>query len=185
MKAFDAWTAFLIPTEGKLSLNPKDPGNWTSGKPGVGQLVGTKYGVAASSHPGLDIPNLTLAQAQQIAKAEYWDKVNGDKMPGGVAFLVADAAWGSGPYVAATELQAIVGVTQDGDIGMVETIPAIVRYGARKSLYTMRSGMDDLLTEYCSQRLIFENGLAIWADNKLGWTRRLFRSLDIALTLVD
>lgn len=185
MKAFDAWTAFLIPTEGGLSMDPTDPGNWTSGKLGVGKLVGTKYGIAASSHPGLDIPNITLAQAQALAKSEYWDKVNGDKMPGPLAFLVADAAWGSGPLTAAKQLQAILGVTQDGAIGMVETIPAVARYGARKSLYTMRSGMDDLLCEYNAQRLLFEASLNNWKDAKGGWTRRLFRSLAIALTLVD
>jgi Glycosyl hydrolase 108 len=153
--AFTAWCAFLIPTEGVLSLDRTDPGNWTSGKPGVGKLVGTKYDVAASSHPDLDIANLTLDAAQQIAKAEYWDKVNGDALPGSVAFLVADAAWGSGPITAAKQFQAMLGVGQDDVIGTQETIPALMRAIAKPSAYAMASGLDDVLTEFCARRLLF------------------------------
>ena len=37
--------------EGGYSANPKDPGNWTGGKVGVGKLLGTKSGIAAASYP--------------------------------------------------------------------------------------------------------------------------------------
>ncbi len=53
------WRASVLPftlhQEGGLSLDPKDPGNWTGGKVGLGKLLGTKYGIAAASHPGLDV----------------------------------------------------------------------------------------------------------------------------------
>jgi hypothetical protein len=37
--------------EGGLSLIRADPGNWTGGKVGKGELRGTKYGIAAHAHP--------------------------------------------------------------------------------------------------------------------------------------
>ena len=43
-QAFD----LLIGHEGGYTDNPKDPGNWTSGKVNQGQLKGTKYGIATA-----------------------------------------------------------------------------------------------------------------------------------------
>lgn len=182
-EAFETWCRFLAPTEGRLSLDPTDPGNWTSGKPGVGRLVGTMFGIAASSHPDVDIPNLTIETADHIRKTDYWDKINGDNLPPPVAFVVADAAYGSGPRVAAEQLQAMLGVGVDGDIGPHETIPAVLRAIAKPSIYPDQTGLDDVLEEYNSRRLLFENTLSIWAIDKGGWTRRLFRSLSIAKAL--
>ena len=51
---------FTLHHEGGLSLDRRDTGNWTGGKVGLGRLVGTKYGIAASAHPMLDIRGLTL-----------------------------------------------------------------------------------------------------------------------------
>jgi lysozyme family protein len=182
-EAFSAWLAFLSPTEGAFSNDPRDPGNWTSGKPGVGSLKGTKFGISASAHPDLDIANLTIDQANALRKSEYWDKVNGDLLPPSLAFVVADAAYGSGPYVAATELQATLSVRQDGNIGTVETIPAVVAAIAKPPGYGLPSGVADLVTEYNSRRLLFEAGLAIWSTYEGGWVRRLLHSTVIALAL--
>jgi len=178
-----AWLAFLLPTEGTLSLDPTDPGNWTSGQPGVGRLVGTKYGIAASAHPGVDIANLTLDGAQAIAVHDYHDAIHGDLLPGPFAFMVSDAAFGSGPEVAAKQFQAMLGVPQDGDIGVEVTVPALLKQMAQPSRYGLASGMDDLLCEYASRRLLFESNLGIWSIDKGGWTRRLFHSVDIARSL--
>ena len=49
-----------------LSRTRADPGNWTGNRVGVGQLKGTKWGVAAGSHPGLDIAALTSEEACKI-----------------------------------------------------------------------------------------------------------------------
>jgi lysozyme family protein len=181
--AFSAWCDFLAPTEGVFSNDPRDPGNWTSGKPGVGVLKGTKFGIAASSHPDLDIFNLTLEQADGLRKSEYWDKVNGDSLPPAIAFMVADAAYGSGPYVAATELQAMLGVSQDGDIGPLETLPALRVAIGKPSAYGLASGLADVVTEYAARRLLFEARLNNWTVDQGGWTRRLFHSVVLSLAL--
>jgi lysozyme family protein len=81
----------------KLSLNRNDPGNWTGNKVGAGQLKGTKWGVAAGSHPNLDIAGLTEADASQIFKTEYWDRVAGDNLPSGLDHCVSDDSFNAGP----------------------------------------------------------------------------------------
>lgn len=176
------WCRFLAPTEGKLSLDPTDPGNWTSGKPGVGELRGSMFGIAAASHPDVDIRNLTLERADEIRKTQYWDKVNGDGLPPPVAFMVADAAYGSGPDTAARQFQAMIGAHVDGDIGP-ETIRDTLAAIAKPSVYPDLTGLDDVIEEYAARRLLFEAGLQIWNIDKGGWTRRLFRSAAIARTL--
>jgi lysozyme family protein len=38
----------------------------------------TKYGISQRAYPQLDIRNLTEAQARDIYKRDYWDRVRGD-----------------------------------------------------------------------------------------------------------
>jgi lysozyme family protein len=180
--AFAAWCDFLAPTEGGYSVDPRDPGNWTSGRPGVGTLKGTKFGIAASAHPDVDIANLTIEEADALRKSEYWNKVSGDDLPPSIAFMLADAAYGSGPYVAVTEFQAMLGVAQDGNIGP-GTIGALTTAIGKPSAYGLGSGLADVVTEYGSRRLLFEAGLGNWSVYEGGWTRRLFHSVVLAMSL--
>ena len=138
-EAFAAWCAFLAPTEGGLSTDPDDPGNWTGGSKGAGELKGSKYGISAASYPALDIASLTLAEANQIRRDDYWTPVRGDDLPPALAFLVADAAYNSGVGEASRLLQASVGVAQDGDIGPV-TMAAVDAAVAKASAYGLASG---------------------------------------------
>lgn len=181
-QAFTAWCAFLGPIEGGFSNNPADPGNWTSGTIGVGELKGTKFGIAASSHYDLDIANLTLEQANAIRKREYWDAIEGDMLHPSVAFVLADAAYGSAPVRAIEQLQDVLKVKADGVIGK-QTQGAIAQAIAAPSALGLPSGLDDLLTEYAAHRLLFEASLPTWFTFDGGWTRRLFRSLVVARTL--
>jgi lysozyme family protein len=66
MSNFDDSFKELIGQEGGVTKNPKDPGDWTGGKVGVGILKGTKLGIAANTYPHLDIENLTVADAKTI-----------------------------------------------------------------------------------------------------------------------
>ena len=66
MMTFDLAFTRLIGNEGVLSMDPKDSGNWTGGKIGLGKLKGSKYGISAASYPMVDIANLTLEGAKAI-----------------------------------------------------------------------------------------------------------------------
>ena len=56
----------------------------------------TKFGISAKAHPGLDIANLSQADAVKIYKSEYWDKINGDKLPSALQNTALDAAVNQG-----------------------------------------------------------------------------------------
>jgi lysozyme family protein len=60
-----------LQNEGGFQANPKDRANWTSGKVGVGQLVGTKYGITALDMPGVDIALITQQQATEYYLEHY------------------------------------------------------------------------------------------------------------------
>lgn len=44
---FDVVFERLMPHEGGFQCDPKDRGNWTGGRVGVGELKGTNRGIAA------------------------------------------------------------------------------------------------------------------------------------------
>jgi lysozyme family protein len=168
--AWVAWLAFLGPEEGVLSLDPNDGGNWTGGRPGDGLLHGTKYGISAASYPTLDIADLTLEQANAIRKTDYWDKVKGDFLPAPVAFMVADAAYMSGPDRAILQLQATLGVAVDGDLGD-KTIAAALAVKP-----------NDFCPAFGTTRILFLITLGpLWARNATGWTLRTLNAVVAAL----
>jgi len=93
---FERALAEVFGHEGGYTADLRDAGNWTSGKRGVGQLKGTKYGISAAAFPYLDIKNLTVKQAGEIYRERYWKVVGGDTLEPGVDLAVFDAAVNSG-----------------------------------------------------------------------------------------
>jgi hypothetical protein len=83
---------FVRRWEGGYSNDPRDHGNWTGGKQGVGVLKGTKYGISAASYPGLDIENLTMQQADDIYYRDYWVPSGASDMSWPACLLVFDTA---------------------------------------------------------------------------------------------
>jgi lysozyme family protein len=184
-QAFQVWCRFLAPTEGGFSNNVSDPGNWTSGKPGLGELHGTKFGIAASGYPNLNIEALTIEEADALRKQDFWDRCNGDLLPPSVAFVLCEAMYGSGPATGIMQMQAMLGVVQDGFVGERETIPAIEKAiggPAGDDAYGL-DPLEEFLCAFSSRRLLFESGLGNWSEDKGGWTVRLFRGLTLALSL--
>jgi len=109
--------AYVVGEEGKLSMDPEDSGNWTGGKIGVGELKGTKYGVSAAAFPLLDIANLSLSDAQSIAKRDYWDKIAGDVLPYGTALCLFDFGYNAGIREAVRVAQRALQLQDDGILG--------------------------------------------------------------------
>ncbi|WP_429565688.1 glycoside hydrolase family 108 protein [Paraburkholderia sp. MM6662-R1] len=169
MDTFPDAFAKLINVEQGLSMDPTDRGNWTSGKVGVGQLKGTKYGVSAMSYPTLDIANLALDDAQAIYRRDYWNKVHADQLPSVVAFQVFDAAVNSGVSQAAKWLQKSVGATPDGVIGNL-TLAAVSALAP--AVITGR---------FNAYRLIDMTDMAGWPMNSRGWAKRVGNNLLMGL----
>jgi lysozyme family protein len=157
---YDQAFEFVVGHEGGLTLDRRDRGNWTSGRVGTGELKGTKYGVSAMSYPDLDIKNLTVAQAKEIYKSDYWDRIRADELPDGIDYMAFDIAVNHGPKDAVVWLQVSSGAQADGKIG-----PATM--AAIKKRDPLR-----LLEEIATLRQLDYSGLKTWGVHGKGWTRR-------------
>lgn len=159
--------------EGGYSCDTSDPGNWTGGSRGHGKLLGTKYGIAANSYPDLDIKHLTLSQAAAIYRRDYASKIRFDDLPDGLDHAMLDFAINSGTYRAATFLQRIVGVPDDGKIGLI-TLAEVREHDAR-----------DLIDKLCDERLAFLHRLRTWSKYGKGWNRRVTEVHAFAIKLIE
>lgn len=162
MTILDYCFRVTVSTEGGLSRDRSDRGNWTSGIVGVGTFKGSKYGVSAHAYPLLDIASLTLADARGIFERDYFDQAGCAKLPGPLAVLVADAAYNNGPGIAPKWLQQALGVPVDGMIGPV-TLAAVTAHQGH--------GLA-LLSRYQAIRLRYMASLPGWIHNT-GWADRL------------
>ena len=168
---FDLSFERVVGHEGGLSLDRNDRGNWTSGKIGVGSLNGTKYGISAMAYPHLDIRNLTLQDAKDIYRRDYWNKCRCDDLPIGIDYLVFDAAVNHGNSRSAKFLQTAVGAVADGIIGE----KTVAKVNAQNSL-------ENTASEFCVTRGLFYTEIGTFQQYKLGWFRRLFDTHATAIT---
>lgn len=166
--SYDEAFARLIDHEGEFQDDPEDRGNWTKGRVGEGQLLGTKYGISAMTYPTEDIKNLTLQRAKFLYKRDFWDVMRGDHLPFALAFQMFDAAVNHGPGNAIRILQRAVGVVDDGDLGPL-TGAAVNRHDT-----------DDLLMMFLAERIRFFTHISTFNRFGRGWMRRVADNLDHA-----
>lgn len=154
-------TAFdrLVGHEGAFSDDPKDPGNWTSGKVGAGLLKGTKYGIAANTYGHLDIKSLTLDQAKAIYLEDFWNVIGQGTHPA-VKFQFFDTAVNHGHGNAVRILQRAARVADDGAWGKV----------SQAALDAM--DLNDQLLRVLGYRFKFWASLKKFDDFGRGWTNR-------------
>ncbi len=169
--AFDTAFAAVVGVEGAYSSDPSDPGNWTGGVVGSGKLRGTKYGISAAAYPTLDIASLTLDAAKALYRANYWNPISGDELPGPIAFTVFDCAVNQGLTAAKIILQQALDVEADSVIGP-ETIAAATRQDNNPQPTVLEIGARRAL------RYAQTSGLATFG---LGWMRRVFTITSQAL----
>jgi lysozyme family protein len=164
--SFDLAFDRLIGHEGKFTDVRTDCGNWTSGKVGVGELKGTKYGISAMSYPHVDIKSLTLEQAKEIYRRDYWDRAGADEYDGAIGYQVFGAAVNHGIENAVRLLQRAARVADDGYIGPL-TLAAV-----RAMTVT------DVLMRFNAARLLFYTNLSTWAEFGRGRARRIVGNLN-------
>jgi lysozyme family protein len=161
MTTFDRAFDYVIGREGVFDDDPGDDGNWTGGGFQKGELRGTKYGISAKAYPTLDIKRITLEQAKEIYRKDYWQATFCDQWQGGLALAVFDAAVNQGRRRAIQCLQRAAGVNDDGKVGP-HTRLAVARLDA------------DTAIEYFQAERIFEYMRANrWESFKRGWMRRV------------
>lgn len=144
--------------EGGYVNNLHDPGRATKYGVTIGELaVWRKRPVTVA-----DVQNLTWAEASEILKTQYFDKVRGDLLPAGLDLAVTDAAVNSGPVRAIMWLQRAVGVEVDGCFGII-TAHAVAGI----------NDVDALIERYDAARLGFLRHLRTWPWFRRGWFARV------------
>ena len=111
MSIFEPAFKFMLPHEGGYAFDPNDPGGRT------------KFGISQRTHPGLDIVNLTMADAEAIYRRDFWEKYGLGRIDNqDVANKVFDLAVNMGPAPAIKILQCALcfvgqSVVADGIFG--------------------------------------------------------------------
>jgi lysozyme family protein len=150
---FDEAFEILIGHEGGYTPGKGDPGGET------------KYGISKRAYPNLDIRNLTLAQAKDIYRRDYWNRLKADTLPESIRFDLFDTAVNSGPGTATRLLQRAVGTAEDGNIGSV-TLAAV------KVMTPW-----EVKSKFNACRLYFMTTLSVWDRFGRGWARRIASNL--------
>jgi lysozyme family protein len=144
----------VLKYEGGYVDHPKDPGGPTN--KGVTQAVYDAWR-KKSGLPVQSVRSIADSEVAAIYRQEYWDRISGDSLPSGIDFAVFDFAVNSGVSRAAKTLQAVVGATQDGQIG-----PA-----------TIQATKDYVAMAVTNKRLAFMQSLSIWSTFGKGWSARI------------
>lgn len=118
-KAFD----LVVGAEGGYTNDPRDNGNWTGGRPNKGELMGTKFGIAANTYgnalksAGKTIKDLTLEDAKEIYKRDFWDVLRCEEIPEIYRYPLFSCAVNCGCKRAARFFQRALLVIVDGIVG--------------------------------------------------------------------
>lgn len=161
---------FVLAYEGGKVDNPKDPGGRTN--QGVIQRV---YDAWRTSHgePLQDVYKMSDGERDAIFRKQYWDAVQGDKMPPGVDFALFDGAVNSGPKQSIKWMQRALGLNADGVIGAM-TLGALVNVDT-----------ESLIDDMIDRRETFLKALKTFKTFGKGWfdrTRRLRQSAKSMVT---
>lgn len=168
MSSFETTFSRTIGHEGKFQANPKDRGNWTGGKEGVGELKGTKWGLAAMTYPHLDIANITLEQAKEIYYNDWWLKLKMERWPNVMKYQMFDAAFNHGTGRANQFLQFAARVKEDGVVGP-NTIKAV-----------NMTDPNDIVLRFLAKRLRYFTEVKTWSEFSKGWSLRVAQCLEYA-----
>lgn len=124
---FETALAHVLEMEGGWTNDPYDPGGPTNLGIILTEFAAYK-GVALGPDTAADLTerlrHITLAEAREIYRRNYWDAAACDRLPAGVAFMHFDAAVNQGVGAAARMLQQAAGVAVDGGIGP-QTLAAV------------------------------------------------------------
>lgn len=121
--------------------------------------------------PKSEVKGLTIKEAGEIYKANYWDRMKCDNLPSGVDYAVFDYAVNSGPGRSAKALQRAVGATVDGSIGP-NTLKAVSNHHPKTIIKRLIKG-----------RMSFLQRLRTWKTFGRGWTNRVNGVLAHALEM--
>jgi len=171
-ESFEKALPLVLVHEGGNVDHPRDPGGRTSH--GVIQRIydGWRQGQGL---PKQDVWLSTAEERVAIYRRQYWDAIQGDRLPAGVAYVVFDGAVNSGPSQSVKWLQRALGnVTVDGNMGEA-TISAARGHPDKVAL----------IAAICDRRMAFLRALKTFPTFGKGWTRRVTEVRRTGQAMVD
>ena len=167
----------VLKAEGGYQADSRDSGNYNS----RGQLVGTNLGISAPVYESWigrpptvsDMRSITLGTAQQIYRARFWNRIQGDRLKDqAVADILFDGVVNHGVSRGVKIAQKVLGLSQDGTFGE-DTLQAVNRANAAT-----------FYAAYRNERIKFYRQLAAGSSDKAafltGWLRRMDEFSDYA-----
>lgn len=151
---------FVLRMEGGLTDDPNDPGGLTN------------FGISQKAYPQIDIEKLTVDQAKDIYKKDYWEACKCDELPFPFDIAVFDCAVNQGVGKARRLLQIALNVQVDGIIGD-STIAAAFK--ATPGIF--KKMLAERISEYL-RLMIKNNSLLIFAKN---WIYRVLSLQELIL----
>lgn len=156
--SFDFAIAFVLHQEGGYTAgNHDDPGGETN------------FGITKRSYPQVNIAALTREAAITIYRRDFWEPLNLDLLPAGLAVMLFDGAVNQGPgsikgFI--RDLQGLLGIARDGAIGPQTA-------NACRNIDPAR-----LLRRLCVLRAIRYTQAANFKSYNATWFDRLFECFD-------
>jgi lysozyme family protein len=170
---FPVCVAWILTREGGFVDNPNDAGKATN--MGITAAVLAAWRGAPVTTD--DVRGLTVAEATQIYRANYWNKMQCAALPAGVDLSILDPGVMSGPSRGIKFLQGALGVKQDGAIGKV-TLGAVAAF----------SDVRGLIQAIANERDAFYAELAATIPSDVvfltGWRNRAQLTMQRALDMV-
>ena len=108
-----------------------------------------------------ELRNISDEQLNAIYGRNYWQRVNGDRLPAGVDLCLFDMAVNAGVSRAVRILQEIIGSTADGVLGS-RTLAAVAEQDPLS-----------LIRQYSEERRKFYKSLKTFEVFGRGWLRRV------------
>ncbi|MHC2488723.1 lysozyme family protein [Sinorhizobium meliloti] len=143
--------------------HPRDPGGATN--QGITQRTYDAYR-RGKKLPQRSVRKLTAPERDAIYRRQYWDAIDGDKLPAGVDYVLFDGAVNSGPKQSIKWLQRALGSAYRGQI---DGVIGMATMGALQET----EDHDALIDRICDRRMIYLRALDTWGDFAGGWTRRV------------
>lgn len=156
---FDRCLKLTLVHEGGKVDDKRDPGGRTA------------YGITQATYDQWrrvrgkairDVWTITEAERRLIYRQDYWDRLRADALPAGLDYVAFDAGVNSGVSRGAKWLQAALGASVDGKIG-VGTI----------ALADASRDHAAVVKKACAKRMSFLRSLKTFSTFGRGWSRRV------------
>lgn len=175
--AFDRAVEHVFKVEGGFSDHEDDAGGRTMY--GITQKVFDEWRDSITQARG-DVASITIAEAREIYRERYWNKIRGNDLPEPVAMMVMDAAVNHGHVRAVKLLQrSLNGLGASPKL----TVDGIIGRRTLGALDGMNIGR--VLDEYVVKRGLHYVTRPTFDVFGLGWARRLVSSARAAYGLFD